>query len=244
MLAENRAKIAELKEAGPQGVKAKYFWLDSSLDGGSSSFYSSFKNVLPENVRFLREYIEETLKSRKGEAVGVEFGGIGLNAFGRFTPDFFKKSVGLTLVDHRDYPASKRKLVHLPNKLEHRILEGDMFSLKPYRELERVLAGAKVDLILERLEVGLNEVPKDPLTIGVFLSKWYELLNEGGLMLVQVPGVFNPLLLRWAEMIERDYPDVLEFQIPPGVAKGSPSDSAFRLRKLPGAPAELPLLRT
>ena len=242
---KNRAILA--KEGGIVGMKKKYSWLNSSLDGGSSSFFYSFEDILPKGTISLRDYIQSTLEEKRGKAVGVEFGGIGVKVFSEFPPGFFKKSIGMTLLDHRTESEKQLDLYKVNHGFPHQVLERNMLESSSYRELEKILAGDKVDFIVERLELGLSAIPQELVTVSSILERWYNLLNEGGVMMVQVPGMFNPLLKKWAEMIEKDYKDVLEFKCSPRVGYASsgdisPNDSVFRLRKLKGAPEKLPLL--
>jgi len=255
ILLEHAISVDQLKEDSDDIVRLEshynYTALNSPLDSSHDkseynyerevSFYRTFRKILPEGVTSLRQYIEEVLADKKGRAVGMEFGGIGVNAFSGFTRGFFKRSFGIVLGDHREgvmKEADRELLVDL----KHEVLEGDILSPGPYKILENKLGGDKVDLIMERMILGLEMVPPDPYTIGKVLQTWYQLLNEGGIMLVQVPTVFEELLVRWETLLSSQYKDVLEFQFSRDIGSVSGSNCAFRLRKLPGAPASLPLL--
>ncbi len=63
----------------------------------------------------------------------------------------------------------------------HMVLTEDMFSLKLHDALTRELGGAKVDLIIERMGMGLEYVPAQPYFTAETLQDWYDLLNEGGI---------------------------------------------------------------
>jgi len=253
LLAANEEKIVELRKLGEKGFRFKesdkeylhYGWLDSPLDGtGNGSFLKTFRDVLPSGAGSMRKYIEQTLRERKGDAIGIEFGGIGSRAFEGFTENFFKKSIGVTLVDHdkgvSDFYAYRTKEDSGRN---HNIIEGDIFSEDTYAALETELRGQQADFIIERMAKGLEAVPREPYFIGKFISIWYRLLRENGVLFAQVPVALNPLLHPWIDKIRADYSGVLEVASAEGRGDiGGDTASAFRLRKLPGAPKELPLL--
>jgi hypothetical protein len=153
VIEQNKKQIADFKITGRDKIlKEKcYSWVDSPLDGGSSipyesrgqPFASSFEHVLPPHYRSsLRKYIEQTLQKVKGKAVGVEFGGIGSNLSSGFTAGFFIKSIGVTLVDHRD-PDELDFIQRRDKKINHQLLEGDIFSTDTYRFLDNLLGGGK-----------------------------------------------------------------------------------------------------
>src|SRR5579859_3685773 len=117
---QERKKEVREKEKLTQALEKKHHWSplknftweDSALGYKSTrdsfEFYSSFQNffaaVLPESEKSLRNYIEKILEGRKGKAIGVEFGGTGVTLFRGFTPNFFRQTVGVTLIDYKKYP--------------------------------------------------------------------------------------------------------------------------------------------
>ncbi len=226
-----------------------YTWIDSSLDGpeesNGRSFLDSFRNVLPlEHRKSLRNYIETVLKKREGQAIGVEFGGIGSRLFREFTLGFFAKSVAVSLVDHRGWKSKLDKLKERDKKIHHEVLEGDIFDFCTYESLNKLLNNEKIDLIIERMGRGLEFVPIEPYAISKILQVWYNLLREGGIMFVQTPAVFNNLLTAWVAKIQREFNGKIEIQYSKNsiyISAGC-DFSSFRLHKLPGAPNELPLL--
>ncbi len=220
-----------------------YTWIDSPLDSSNEgSFVNSFKDLLPKGEVSLRNYIETALKERKGSAIGVEFGGIGSRLFRGFTPDFFARSIAVSLLDHRGWAHQLARLEERDRKIHHEVLEGNVFDPKTYESLNRWLNGEKVDLVIERMGQGLEFVPVEPYTIGRILQTWYNLLREGGFMFVQTPVVFNNLLEAWVAKIKNEFKDVIEIEYQKGNKDDNVPCSAFRLRKLPGAPGELLLL--
>lgn len=244
IIADNDDGIADFKVKGKNLINYQdhYTILDSEISG-NESFEDSFKYVLPAPGD-LRYYIQKTLEKRKMKAIGVEFGGVGSNLFAGFSDKFFAKSIGVTLVDHREkniYPEHSSK--EDDDKINHEVLVGDIFNSKTYESLNEKLNGAKVDLIISRMLKGLEFVPRDPYTVGKVLQVWYKLLNENGIMLVQTPYKFNNLLSKWAEKIRKQYGDTLEIESMKGDRDNNVHTcSVFRLNKLAGAPDELPLL--
>jgi hypothetical protein len=223
-----------------------YTNIDSHLEDKDANFSFFFRNVLPEREKDMRSYIESSLKEKQGKAVGVEFGGIGQNLFRGFSNDIFKETFGVTLADHRK--KWKIKIDEFENKkrgVNHNVIEGDILSDGLYDSLNEKLKGRKVDLIIERMFKGIEFMPPEPYKLSQILGKWYEMLNENGIMFVQSPVVFNNLLDKWADMLHEKYNDIIEFQYEKGIHDAGIEDtgySSFRLRKLNGAPKELPFL--
>src|SRR3989344_3619327 len=216
-LEQSRKKIDRFKKTGKDEIllQRRYSWVNSSVDGpdeiDGQPFRNSFRDILPKQERSLKDYIEKVLAKRKGEAIGIEFGGIGSRLFSDFTPGFFAKSVGVSLVDHRE-PEKLAIIQKGDEKINHELLEGDIFTDETYDRLSKIL------------------------------QIWYKLLREGGIMLVQTPVEFNNLLTEWVTKIQKEYKDVIELEYQKGNNDRGDPCSAFRLRKLPGAPEELPLL--
>ncbi len=248
VIKRNQEKIENFKIYGKEKIKKDkhYGFLDSSLDDYSTSkgipFAESFYYILPRSNKNLTRYIKECLETKKGKAIGVEFGGIGSSVFKSFPRGFFAKSVGVTLVDHRegkDLARSQKK----DEKINHETLVSDIFDLKTYESLNKLLQGKKVDFIVSRMAKGLEFVPIEPYTVSKILKIWYELLAEEGIMFVQTPIAFNNLLKVWTEKIEKEYSNLIEVFFVPGFADNRADHcSSFRLRKLSDAPKELPLL--
>ena len=211
------------------------------------SFEGTFLDVLPEGQTNLKEYIETTLTGKKGEAIGVEFGGLGSELFAGFSPGFFKKTAGITLADNRENlgkvdPSHKPVSIAEDDVRHHSVIEGNILDDHLYTDLNKWLEGKKVDLILERMIAGMDHIPADPYTISKIMSRWYELLDENGILFVQVPPVLHDQLPAWVEMIQEKYGDVLEVQIKNGHEQFELAFDLLRIHKLPGAPEKLPLL--
>jgi hypothetical protein len=244
----NKKRIADFEVQGKDKINNKehYHWINSHIDGptaaeerGGEPFSHSFIRIL--TGRNLKSYIQKTIETKRGEAIGVEFGGIGSNLFAGFSPGFFAKSFGVTLVDHRK--PEELALQNAENeKIHHEVLIGDIFDEETYKSLNKKLAGAKVDFIVSRMAKGLEFVPMEPYTVSKILKIWYDLLNEGGIMLVQTPTTLNNLLKIWAEKIFEEFSGVIEIRYDLGWKDSDTNCSSFSLHKLPGAPKDLPLL--
>ncbi|MEK7101149.1 MAG: hypothetical protein AAB921_03570, partial [Patescibacteria group bacterium] len=235
---------ASLQEGGGEAIRNAFEYVDSSLNrpGDFRSFQGTFRNLLPEGQEDLRVYIENTLQERKGHAVGVEFGGPGVALFEDFTPHFFRKTIGVTLREHR----RPEQIMDLET---HTVLEGDVRTSTTYRALEEKLGGERADLIVERLLGGWDFIQNDPRLFGAMLKKWYSFLNEDGLLIAEGPPPFQtahkeerdffPLLQRWADVLEERHPESLTVRVARSPEFRSP---VFSLQRKQGAPEELPLL--
>lgn len=65
-------------------------------------FEFSFRDVLPKGETRLKTYIESSLSDVRGQAFGLELGGIGSKIFSQFTPGFFAKTAAISDDDYRD----------------------------------------------------------------------------------------------------------------------------------------------
>ncbi len=61
-------------------------------------------------------------------------------------------------------------------------------------------------------------------------------------MFVQVPIVFNNLLVTWVNKVKKEFGNVVEIEYQKGDTDITSFCSAFRLRKTPRSPEKLPLL--
>lgn len=220
---QNKAKRAgdREKEIG----KKTWVTYDSSLIDMSRHF----NNVLPqeqhESNKGFKDYIEDYLGNKKGLATAVELGGPGSKLFSGFDEGFFAKTIGITLADLR---SQKEKGVD--TERHHEVLVGDIFSPMKYQECKNSLGGG-ADLIIERMLGGLTANPKSTLLYGKILDRWYQLLNENGLMFIRSPEALIPYIDKLSQNITNNFSDKLEIDT---------HKECFRLIKLPGAPKNLP----
>lgn len=216
---------------------------DSPLrDGGaygSLSFQNAFRHVLREGYEDLGKDVEDELSERKGKAVFLEYGGPGTTASAGFSKGFFKKTAGISILDSA------------LNLGSHTVISGDILSNKTQREVLQWLGNDRPDLIIERMQAGLAMNPGNHTVLYHTFKKMYEILNEGGIMLIQVPRRAYDVTSLWAHMLTRNFGDVIKTSLWPSESEyhkvtplgKSQSDTVIlRLRKLPGAPAKLPML--
>lgn len=239
----------------PVEIHHNYTWLDSPLDneGPAScagySMFNTFHNTLPHPAdgqeKSMRAYIESVLHERAGKANGIEFGGIGVQLFGDFSDGFFARTAGVTLADERytnkGHPMFEEYMDLQPKS--HRVFEGDMFDGATYEYLEEYFRNEKVDFIIERLGKGTEHTSKDPYEVARLVSKWYSLLNEGGVMFLQVPVVFRHLLYAWSNKMKGV--GIENTPVLGGIKRDAQADEtacSIRIRKVKGSPEELPLL--
>ena len=71
------------------------------------SYNEVFGGLYPEQFANIKDYIENQLKEKKGQATGLEIGGKGSKLFSDFG-EFFTKSFGVTLIDNRNEKSSDR----------------------------------------------------------------------------------------------------------------------------------------
>lgn len=209
---EKKEKIRKDKIEG-RGfcVKSRYKFLDSPLDKGKNNFFESFRHVLPENTKSIKEYVENILQNKRGKVIGIEFGGVGANVFKAFSPGFFKQTVGVTLADERKNSNNANQIEKNDYKNKHFVIEKDLFSEKTYTKLKQI-GVTKVDFIIERLMGGFEYIPKDPYLLFETIQKWYSMLNKGGVMFIQIPISINYLIPAWEKLLKRNFSDCVEIQ--------------------------------
>src|SRR3989344_3147196 len=232
-----------LKEETEGRINKLYAVYDEPLEDSNyksdSTFENTFRYALPPGSGTLRWYVEESLEGKKGRAVGVEFGGPGSALFAGFSKGFFARALGVTLADIRGNlepnPTSRDEERH------HSILEGDITFPQTYARVHEWLAGEKADFIVERMEGGRLNIPKDPILLGQAFNTWYEMLAENGIILAQTSSWMRPLLTKWKALLDAQCGDTLDVGY---VADPQNADvfDAFRLQKLLGAPQTLPML--
>ncbi len=248
---EYREVIKEHKDDFKENSPANYTYAiqDSPLRGADDNvvaFEDSFRNVLPEGQRDLRNYIEQALAQRKGEAIGLEFGGPGSKFFAGFSRGFFKKTAGIDAAGRARMDSTFFRGVREMIR-GHMVIQGDILVPRTYSAaLGTWLGDDKPDLIVEHMVGGFELNPIHPMTVYKTFKRWYELLNKGGIMFVQVPHNARPIVQSWVDMVRgQDFSGLLEVAYhPTDTLDGDYSQdlSVLRLRKLPGAPLELPML--
>ena len=190
-------------------------------------------------------YIRTTL-GHEGEdkLMAIEFGGPGNHLFAGFPDGLFKQTFGVCLEGDIELNEDSA-----PKSEKHRVLHVDIFDVSLYRKLRELSSPAGgFSLIISRLVGAHALVSRDSRVLGLVLGAWYDLLLENGLMFVEYanyasakwrgPAVEGDLenyhtMQKWAQMLRKDYSDVLDVSV---------AASVFRLWKKEGAPKKLPLL--
>lgn len=234
----------------PDYLKSIWPWSDSPLDDGPDlkvrSFRRSFDGVLPKGIESLRGYIESLLEAKRGTAVFIEFGGPARQIAKDFTPGFFDRSFGVTLVDEAKTNTSEEvhaRVDAADQTLNHTVIEADLLHASTYDDLRRRLDGRKAALIIERLGKGSDFAPEDMRTTGAVLKTWYEFLDDEGVMLLQIPVRYNGFLEAFVAHVEKTCGNTIEIRGYVGDYNGQHGEnSSLFIRKRPGAPATLPML--
>lgn len=185
-----------LKREKEQGWNIYDSGLVSSEEG--FSYDEVFEDIYPIEFANIRDFIEARLAQQKGKAVGIEFGGSGSRLFSEFSPGFLKKSVGVALTDPRN-PRQKESDM----EIRHDILEADIFSSRCYRDLDRWLEGDKVDVIFEKMHGGSKDLPDDPDFLASIFNRWYRLLGDTGLMIMEIPPLKKPAFEKFKKILEQ-----------------------------------------
>lgn len=210
--------------------------LDRLVLGEEYSYHTTFRSVLPKGTN-LKTDIVGVLGDKRGEAIGIDIGGLGSKLFGDFPKGFFAKTRGVALFDSRNL------LQRMDDaNSNHGVIVGDITRDKTREVVDRSLGGQKVDLIIERLMGGLNEVPHDLHFLQQQFTVLYDMLSEGGLMYIQVPKFATKLASLWVKAAREEFAEAI--RITQGVyhSKEYGSTVVLRIHKLSGAPTQLPLI--
>lgn len=206
------------------------------------SFAASFLPVLPseyrESERPMADYIETYFQNRKENGdtlLALEIGGPGSALFTGVKEGFFAKTAGITLVDGRD-PDER---IAENEQLNHTVLEGNFRTPRVKEKVDAWREERKVDFIIERMCDGLKLLPRDPFYLAEEFSYWYELLNEEGVMFIQLPMIVEPLLADWEQRVLEETDGTIEMAMS---NEGYGEWWAMRLNKHAGAPEKLPFL--
>ena len=211
---------------------------DSTLE----NFLLTFKNVLPEEYKSKKiisekdfeGYLKKTLReTMEHDLTAIEFGGPGSNLFSGFSPRFFRQTIGICLKDIRN-----ENMKEEDKNINHSIIEGDIINAQSRKllidEIKHKFGAQKTDLIISRMAGALDSLDKNGAILDRLIRDWYDLLNENGLMLIQIKYFYEQnifvLVKKWAEAIINKFPEI----------DISVSDYAIRLHKRKGSPDELP----
>ncbi len=253
---EHNRRLSKKDEEGYE--KEEKEWQQNGVyDSSLERFGDSFTITLPEslkeeerrdergflkNPKIFQRYIEQTLsREKKQDLTAVEFGGSGSQLFRGFTKDFFRKTAAVCLKDIRNQNQKNDDV-----KNNHSVIEGDIMDVQDNQLLTEVaqkLGTKKSDLIISRMFGLLKFIDRHPAILDRIIRKWYDMLNENGLMFVQFePYGLLPEHLKTREYIVKKWSDVIkekfleiDIQIQIDEKMG-----VLRLHKKFGAPKELP----
>lgn len=204
------------------------------------SYQNTFGRLVPEASVNIKEYIENALSAKKGRAIALDIGGLGSDVFKDFSYGFFAKTAGVALVDTR----KKYKInINGDSERNHSVIEGNILTPDTQEKIKVWLNGEKVDLILERMEGGLELFPRDERWFYAAANEVYNLLSDNGIMFMQL--VFSVagdekndyfvadlnLIEDWIKKIRAEHPQTLKINW---------DGQSLLIQKMPGAPEKLP----
>jgi hypothetical protein len=171
-----------------QAIQKNNGWeyYDSAID----SYSESFRSVMGGEVK-LENFVINFFRERSQRPIGIELGGPAVKLFAGFDHDTFSKTAGFTL----------RKLPEHEHVQNHEVVEADVF-LKTGEDrswnqvLDWVQKNGKPDFIIERM-VGPLFMIRDLDLFFMILKRWVNILNDGGIMLAQVPRhIFQKIITK------------------------------------------------
>lgn len=243
---ERRLKVQEsLKTGNTRG----YHWLDSNW----YDYISSFTRLFSDNSPL--KYLDSRFSGRKINA--LDLGGAGNILFHGLTHDEqnpvplqFGQTAGVDLngpfVKPDDTPEHKSRYT-LP---EHKNIIADAFSKSTFRQVQEVFPKG-VDLIISRMGAGLKHSPDSPELLFRLLNNYYQILNVGGALILQLPVKFAQEVKKWQEYLQANQTKGLNFKFSfpeegPGSdsRRGSQDNLCILIEKNEDAPNNLPSLPT
>ncbi len=186
----------------------------------------------------MKTYLEKKFAEQFGQVTAIELGGQGSNLFKQFSPGFFKKTLGVSLVDRRT-PTKKQA----DNQISHNILPGDIYTKNTQEQIVDWANGDKIDILIERMVGGVKKEfsPNDLGTYFNSFAEYYSMMSDKGDMFIEVPQYLQKhrLFIAWLMYLNTEFKDSLEIKIDESDVDGI---YYFRLTKKPNAPKQLPLL--
>lgn len=230
-----------------------YSWIDSPLyldpqDNNAVEYDSSFLPLVESSMEDVNvsDYLLRVFAHRQGGEglVVADFGGPGrrvareLAKLGEKTERGalgVRKSFGMTLKDVGDTSADADE--------KHTVAEADLLSPQGDEAFNAWRGNDSVDIFFSRMGKGLEALPLDPYLLGEKAALAYRSLSEDGVMVIQAPTKLNPLLREWKKLLTKEHSNTLETRFALGSDDARvPFQTSFLIRKLPGAPKELPIL--
>lgn len=230
-----------------------YSWIDSPLrldpnDHTVVDYDSSFLPLVEDSMEDVNvsDYLLRIFRHKQGGEglVVADFGGPGrrlardIGNLGEKTEKGalkIKKSFGITLRDVGDRSEDAER--------NHTVAEANLLDEEADEAFETWRAHEPVDVAFSRMGKGLETLPLDPYLLGGKVARAYRSLGEGGVLVIQAPQKLNPLLREWKKMLMGEHTGTLETSFTLGKDDARvPFQTSFLIRKLPGAPQELPML--
>ena len=204
---------------------------ESPMEGNDPyTLQKEFASVVPEGYTMQTD-IQHVLEA-KSQRTAVELGGSGNNTFAHFPEGFFDQTIGTVLHN-----------TGIQQNLSHTVLRVNIFSPDGIDTIKQHLPHGKTDCLIQRIGGPLTmeqsrTYPPNLFEVVSIAQQWYELLNEGGVMYMQLPAEISLYMTYYLDYIKANYADTLEIT----TGKGNYSSNVLRLVKKPNAPTSLPLL--
>lgn len=203
-----------------------------------TSYQECFVQALPENQQWLQSYIQD-LKAAKVARTGdphVSFQGLdlfgqGTNLFGEFAPGTFTQTVANSLTDQRQPEHILRD-----RSINNTFVPGNYFDPATRQHITEALHHKKVDVIFLKAIAGRYSLPPNPFLLARELQTVWSMLEDEGVMFVQIPNEVHNLVQPWLNKITET--GTIEGQLGENMASGY----FLRLNRHAGAPEQLPFL--
>ncbi len=205
------------------------------------SYENTFQRLIPpEHHGDIRSYIESELKDKRGEAIGIDIGGLGSSVFHGFSSGFFRRTAGISLHDIR---AKYGIEIEEDTIRGHTVIEGDITKRETKVGIVAWLGGKKVDLLFERMVKGLTAFPRKDRWTATAISQMYSLLSDDAIMFAELvffaqedPKYYLIDPQKMKEWV-KDLNDRFE-----GFLQAKWDGGSLMIRKRSGAPDDLPPL--
>jgi hypothetical protein len=148
------------------------------------SFDTVFDGLYPEGMD-IKKFVETALESKKGKAVGLEIGGPGKKLFQGFDKGLFEKSFGVVLEKWGGLDENSSE------DSNHKIITADALSSNGYVKIKDALGDSRVNFLVEKMHGGLDEIPSDLDFMQIIAQRWYRLLDDEAIMLLETPSLLD-----------------------------------------------------
>lgn len=183
-------------------------------------------------------YLRQRFSEKIGDLIGVELGGPGSNFFGDFSKGIFAQTFGVTIKDLRlKYQTVAQR--ERDEQYNHSVIEADIFSKNGLKNLDKQLAGRKIDFLVERMSGGWGVNVQSMSLFAKYFSYYYERLGENGCMFLQTPDEFENIenvtsYNTWKNLLQQKYGNVINIDI---------RSKVIKIEKIKGSPDKISTLR-